>query len=138
MSVFQEAMSRIKRFEKFVPKPYLCSAGKWTIGYGRNIEDNGITEREGASLMVNDLYDSVRSVRSIFPNYATYPEKVRLVLLDMMFNMGKPTFLEFKKMIAAVKARDWKTAADEAEDSEWYQQVGHRGLENVRLLREVK
>ncbi|MBP5593653.1 MAG: hypothetical protein J6X75_05780, partial [Clostridia bacterium] len=35
-------------------KPYRCPAGKLTIGYGRNIEDMGISETEAEMLFDND------------------------------------------------------------------------------------
>jgi lysozyme len=35
--------------------PYRCTAGKLTIGIGRNIEDNGITKAEALYLLINDI-----------------------------------------------------------------------------------
>ena len=32
----------LAKFEGFREKPYLCPAKKLTIGYGRNLESNGI------------------------------------------------------------------------------------------------
>lgn len=36
------ACNIIKDFESFVPKPYKCPAGVWTIGYGTTVYPNGI------------------------------------------------------------------------------------------------
>ena len=58
----------------------------------------------------------------------------RLVVVDMMF-MGERAFAKFKKMIAALKKFDDKTAADEMKDSKWYSQVKLRGIEDVELMR---
>ena len=40
-------------------------------------------------------------------------------------------------MIAAVKSRDWETAADEMKDSRWYHQVGGRSVRLVQRMREA-
>jgi len=36
-------------------KPYLCPAGKTTIGVGRNLDDVGITEDEAMEMLENDI-----------------------------------------------------------------------------------
>ena len=38
-------------------KPYRCSAGKLTIGVGRNLDDRGITSSEAMMLLFNDIDD---------------------------------------------------------------------------------
>ena len=69
--------------------------------------------------------------------FTTFPGEVREVLVNMMFNLGRPRLGKFKKMKAALLAGDWKEAAIEGRDSRWYTQVGARAerlmsrLENV-------
>jgi lysozyme len=36
-------------------EPYLCPAGKLTIGIGRNLEDRGISIDEAQYLLMNDI-----------------------------------------------------------------------------------
>lgn len=36
-------------------RPYRCPAGKLTIGIGRNLEANGISEHEALYMLYNDL-----------------------------------------------------------------------------------
>lgn len=136
-SILSESMERAKRFEALRLKPYKCPAGKLTIGYGRNLEDIGVSRQEASDLLMKDMCDAMSSLSSIFKGTGLWPDKVSIVLMDMMFNLGMTRFLEFKKMIAAIKKQDWATAADEAQDSKWYRQVGKRGLDNVKLLREA-
>ena len=45
-SAFHMAKVLLRRHEGFRPLPYKCTAGKWTIGYGRNLSDNGISDVE--------------------------------------------------------------------------------------------
>ena len=51
-----------------------------------------------------------------------------------MFNLGMAKFLGFKKMLKAIKEKDWERAGDEMEDSKWYLQVGQRARELVRMV----
>ena len=51
----QDLIAQLKRHEGFRAKPYQCSANKTTIGYGRNLQDVGITEGEAVSLLNNDI-----------------------------------------------------------------------------------
>lgn len=46
---------QLKDFEGLELKPYRCTSNKLTIGLGRNLEDNGITEEEAYYLATNDL-----------------------------------------------------------------------------------
>jgi GH24 family phage-related lysozyme (muramidase) len=41
-----EAKELLKELEGLYLKPYQCPAGKWTIGYGDNLEANGLTAEE--------------------------------------------------------------------------------------------
>lgn len=69
--------------------------------------------------------------------FEDFPGEVQEILVNMMFNMGRPRLSQFKKMNAALKAEDWKEAAKEGRDSRWYRQVTNRAerlmsrLENV-------
>ena len=115
-------------------KPYKCPAGKLTIGVGRNIEENGISEEEAYYLLKNDIDRCINELKEIFEDFDELPENVKLALIDMIFNLGKPRFLKFKKMIEAIKDRDFKRAALEAKNSHWCRQVGNRCKDVVELL----
>ncbi|MCD6600067.1 MAG: glycoside hydrolase family protein [Dehalococcoidia bacterium] len=126
----------IKRHEGLKLFPYRCSAGKLTIGFGRNLDDNGISLEEANFLLDRDIQLAVQDTMSVFPSFYAYPEEKQCALIDMMFNLGLPKFLNFKKMIKAVKEMDWNEAARQAEDSRWYLQVGKRGRDIVSMLKE--
>ena len=71
------------------------------------------------------------------PYFEDFPDEVQEILVNMMFNMGRPRLSKFKKMNAALKKEDWVEAAKEGRDSRWYNQVTKRAerlmsrLENV-------
>ena len=66
-----------------------------------------------------------------------FPDEVQEILVNMLFNLGRTRLNKFKKMNAALRNRDWNTAAIEGRDSLWYRQVSNRAerlmtrMENV-------
>lgn len=116
--------------------PYECSAGKTTIGWGRNLEDNGISPAEAEFMLDNDLAVALRQVSNVFPNFKSYSKNRQNALTDMIFNLGRSRFIGFKKMILAVCNEDWTEAARQAKDSKWHTQVGTRAIEIEKMLEE--
>lgn len=117
---------RIKQHEGFRGKPYRCTAGKLTIGYGRNIEDNGITEAEASFLLDNDLKRCEAECRQAFSWFDNLDDIRQGVIVEMDFNLGLKKFLSFKKMLAACEKKDYELATREMLDSLWARQVGQR------------
>ena len=133
----EKLLPMLARHEGFRAHPYRCTAGKLTIGYGRNIEDRGITEDEANLMLRNDVKIAVTDLTAVFADFGTFPTPAANALIDMMFNLGLPRFREFKNMIAAINGRDWNTAADEMLDSKWHDDVGDRAEELAALLRSI-
>ncbi len=115
------------KHEGFESKVYHCPAGRLTIGVGRNLEDKGITREEALYLLRNDIKECETDLRTIFDNFEELDKIRKNVLIDMRFNLGPNRFRQFKKMIAAVRKKDFQKALKEMKDSNWYRQVGKRG-----------
>lgn len=131
-----ELKKLIKRHEGLRLFPYKCSAGKTTIGYGRNLEDRGISEREAEVLLDADLAIAKQNLYEVFGSKIdNFSEKRHAALVDMIFNLGLPRFKGFKKMIEAIKNDNWFLAAQESLRSKWADQVGHRAVEDAFYLR---
>lgn len=123
----------IKRHEGFSKTLYRCTAGKLTIGYGRNIEDNGISQDEAELMLSNDIEEHDVELTKVFPD--PMPDSCYAALLDMHFNLGHTKFMQFRKMISAVKEGDYEKAAEEMLDSAWAKQVPTRAEEDAVLMR---
>jgi lysozyme len=124
----------IKRNEGLRLKPYRCSANKWTIGFGRNIEDNGISEIEAEFLLSSDIRSVTEEIRRLIPDFDSLELPQKTALIDMGFNLGITRLSKFKKMLKAVNARDFKTAAEELLDSNYANQLPHRSSKNAELI----
>jgi|TARA_R110001632_G_scaffold61400_4_gene148194 lysozyme len=58
--------------------------------------------------------------------FSDWPGEVQEVLVNMMFNMGRPRLSKFKNFRKALDACDWARAAVEGRDSRWHKQVTNR------------
>ena len=116
-------------------KLYKCPAGYQTIGYGYNIEANGISENTAEMLLRRCLGDSVIILEANVSVWSSLSDTRKSILVDMCFNMGWPTLSKFKKMFAALERGHYAEAADQMMDSKWYRQVGIRGRKLVESMR---
>lgn len=106
--------------------PYRCPSNKLSIGYGRNLEDRGISKSEADFMMINDI-DAAEHELAVNVNCYQFLSHVRrAVLIDMLYNMGWPTLSQFKRFFAALDQKDYSTAAEEMLDSRWAGQVKTR------------
>lgn len=106
--------------------PYRCTAGKLTIGVGRNIEERGISYDEARLMLKNDIQRVIFELRKVLPGFEVLTGRRQMALIDMCFNLGLSRFLNFKGMLAALAAKDDEKAAAEMLHSAWAKQVGER------------
>lgn len=115
----------LKRDEGFRECVYTCSAGKLTIGYGHNIEDNPIPEPIAERLLHWDIGQALQECEQ-FPWFYILDDVRKRVIINMVFNLGAAGVSNFRKMIAAIENMEWEKAAAEMLDSKWATQVGSR------------
>lgn len=125
----------LKRDEGLRLRPYQCTAGKQTIGYGRNIEDNGIRESEAELMLLNDVDECKMVLSDRIENWVELSEVRQSVLINMMFNLGWPRLSKFKRMIAAVELGQFALASIEMLDSKWAGQVGARATRLSQMMK---
>ena len=118
-------------------KPYLCPAGKTTIGVGRNLDDVGITQDEAMEMLDNDIDRVNAQLAKALPWLETKSPDVQRAIANMTFQMGLGALLKFKKMLAALQARDYNAARREALDSAWAKQTPQRAKRVTDLFKEA-
>lgn len=123
----------------FRSKPYKCTAGKLTIGYGRNLDDVGVSLDEAEYMFNNDFNkaytDLLRLLKVKEVNVEDLSECRLFVLTDMMFNLGYGRLSLFKKLFQALKNHDYVAASDEMKDSNWYKQTGNRAKKLCDMMK---
>ena len=128
-------MMELKRDEGFRPKPYRCTAGALTIGYGRNLDVKGISQAEADILLRNDIVFAQDNLYAVFPDAFSLNSPRFRVLVNMIFHLGTKGFLGFKRLHAAILARDFNQAADEILDSRAASQCPDRFNRHAETMR---
>jgi lysozyme len=133
------------RHEGYVTEIYLCSEGYATFGIGHMVTEDDmehswpvgtpVTDERILQVFHDDCKIAVEDAEKLVDDLYDHPDDVPRVLVNMVFNLGRPRLSKFKNMLAAVNAKDYAKAADEMVDSKWYKQVKTRGVELVEIMR---
>lgn len=111
---------------------YKCTADKWTIGIGRNLQDKPISDAV-IDLMFKEDVEEVINQLSEYEWFIECNDARRDVLINMGF-MGVNRLLGFKKMIQALINKDYAGAAEQMLDSKWATQVGARANRLAKVM----
>lgn len=117
-------------------KPYKCTAGKTTIGIGRNLDDVGLSDEEIRFLFKNDIARVCADLDREIPWWRQLSESRQRVLANMCFNLGINGLLGFKNTLAKVHAGDWAGAAAGMRSSLWAKQVSARAERLATMMEE--
>jgi lysozyme len=112
----------------------LPSGGKITGGVGWNFSDRGIPPLVIDQLLELAINDAVSEAGSI-AYWARLNDARQIVIADMLFNLGMQRFRRFVKFNTAMELLNYEDAADEMQDSTWYEQVPRRAVKLVAAMR---
>jgi GH24 family phage-related lysozyme (muramidase) len=134
----EEVYEQLKEDEGVRYDIYNDHLGYPTFGVGHLITENdeefgrpvgtAVSEERVRSCFERDLETAIGECHNLYGDgsFGDLPDEVQQILVNMMFNMGRPRLSGFKKFNAAIEARDWLEAAKEGRDSRWYRQVTNR------------
>ena len=128
-------IEQLKVHEGLRLKVYKCTEQYNTIGYGRNLDTNGITKDEAETMLVNDIIKVMEALhdKGLLQDH-TQPRKD--VLINMAFQMGVSGLLRFQNMILALDERNYSEAARQMLDSRWAKQTPNRANELAKQMRD--
>lgn len=101
----KKGLALIKRYEGFSAKPYVCPAGKWTIGYGHTngvtADTKPVTEEEGEQLLREDLMRVTDDLNRIVP--ASLNQEQFDSLCSFAYNVGLGAYMgsTLRKVVSA-------------------------------------
>ena len=125
----------LKKNEGMVCHVYDDSLGYKTIGVGRCLDKNGITEDEALYLLNNDIAKVISDLDKNFGSWRAFPEPARMVCVDMAFQLGITGFMGFRRTRALMEMGLWLKASEEMLDSKWAKiQTPNRALLNSRQI----
>ena len=120
---------------------YKDSLGKSTIGFGHLlVEDDKLYKQQinGKRLCING-HDAIKQLRedynhaynSVVSEYPWAEGDVRLVLVNMTFQLGVTGVSKFKLALLHLKEQDYDSAAAEMLESTWARQTPNRAVKLV-------
>lgn len=125
--------SMLERHEGYRQFVYRCPAGKWTVGIGRNLEDNGIDKNEAYMLLDGDITKIEAELLRLWPAYQNLNESRQVVVFNMCFQMGVGGFMKFGSMRRHMELCEWVDASEHMLDSLWHRQTPQR-CEELALI----
>ena len=126
----------LKRDEGVRLKPYVDTAGKLTIGVGRNLTDVGISEVEAEILLADDIEKVISQLDYECAWWVKCPDDVQRGLVNLAFNQGVPHLMKNSpRMMACLQAGDYAGASRELLDGPYKDQVGARAERIAALFK---
>ena len=138
MNISQNGLEFIKKYEGFQSKPYICPAGKLTIGYGHVISpheqfNTTITEKDADRILGNDLKVTETTIEKGVKVPLTQGQYDSLV--SLVYNWGGGNFLR-SFGLRCLNNSDYTKAAEEFFSAEYgvvrIKDVFSQGLYNRR------
>ena len=133
--------------EGVVRKIYLDHLGYPTFGIGHLVRDTDpeyhadvdtpVSESRIEEAFLQDMNSVVSDCVKMFMEFNEYPEDVKRVIANMMFNLGYTRLNKFNNFKAAIREQNWKQAAVEGRDSKWHRQVTNRAERLMKRLENV-
>ncbi len=125
----ERLQAKLVQHEGLRLRVYTDTAGHPTIGVGRNL-DAGIRESEAYVMLGNDIDSAASGLQQMIKGFHLLDDVRQEALIDMVFNEGLLKFtMSNPKMIAAIEALDFATAAKEVLNGPWKDQVKGRAYE---------
>ena len=150
MNLSQKGINLLKSIETLSLTPYDDARPKagpikdWcegaTIGYGHLVLrgenfSSGITEEQADAMLVRDSTKAINDASSIYASYKMKtPYMAQLVLVEMVFQMGKGGVQQFTGMLGAMAQGNYRLAAAHIRNSAWYGQTTRRAEFMARRL----
>ena len=128
MYPIDEIADALKFEEGYRAHCYICSAGKHSVGFGRNIDADGgigISEDEADYLLRNDIERTIAECKRWGWFDELNPSR-QSVVVQLCFQLGWPRLSNFNRMLTALSKQDYETTAAELLDSRFAEQVPAR------------
>lgn len=106
--------------------------GHPTIGYGTRCDIP--IPLDAAEMMFDRRADAVMRHCEEMPYWQSLSAVRKVVVMDMVYNVGVHGWRGFVMTNRALERGDWKAAAEHMADSRWFEQVGRRAHLNCWMM----
>lgn len=128
----------IQQFEGYRNKPYTLN-GISHFGIGHAFKPNEqikaiYTDEEIQRIFDADCAIAIADARACFASFDKQTEEIKLLLVDMAYNLGRTKLRKFVMFRKAIDANDYQMAGIHLFHSRWYDQVGYRAQHHFNIL----
>ncbi len=120
---------------------YKDTGGHLTAGIGHLLRPffigNRVSQAQVDLWFEEDVSSVLHDCVMVFPAFDSYPEEVQEILANMLFQLGRSTFLLFNNLISAITKRNWHAAAQAMQQSLWAHQTRQRASRLIIRMRAV-
>ncbi len=132
----------ITKHEGYVDHVYLDSRGFKTAGIGHLLTGGNwhvgehVSAEQIRAWFKSDVASAVAGAKSVLgASFDRLDEARKIVIIDMVFNLGVHGFAGFHHTIAAIESGAYAQAATDMLQSAWAGQVGSRATEDAAIMR---
>ena len=122
-------LAQIMQDEGYKTTPYLDSRGLWTIGFGHLIKEGEqftkIDHHVAVAMLRKDYQNATEDIERMYP---WSDGEVKLVMINMAFQLGPTGLSKFKDTVGYLKQQKYDLATGEMLDSKWFNQTPRRAL----------
>jgi lysozyme len=101
---------------------HLCREDEpeFDLELGAKVSEERVTE-----LFEQDIQTVIQDCKKVYDDWDKLPEEVKQIIANMMFNLGRPRY------------SNWKESAYQMRDSRWHKQVPNRAERLCKRMEEV-
>ena len=143
----EQLRSEIEADEGNVSEIYLDHLSLPTFGIGHLIKktdpEHGmpvgtpVSRKRINSCFDSDIQGTIEDCEKLYKGFYKLPEEVKLILCNMMYNLGYTRLSKFSKLKASIDKSDWKNASKEMYKSKWRTQVPNRAERLINRMKAV-
>ena len=126
--------ARLIRHEGLRLKPYRDTAGRLTIGVGRNLDGAGLSRAEVMLLLTNDIAVARAALDRRWPWWRTLDPVRGDVMTELTFNLGAEGLAAFTTVLDRLRTSAFVAAAADLLTTKWASQVGARAQELAKMI----
>jgi lysozyme len=84
----------------------------------------------------SDIRTAIADAKFLVKNFDKLSDVRQRAIVDLCYNLGRTRLSAFKNFLTAMNMEVFTSAALSLVNSQWYTQVGNRGVDIVRMIRD--
>lgn len=130
----KKVRNQLANDEGFRENVYTDSKGFLTIGFGFNLEKQGLPMSVALEWLDLLMFNIESQLSKSISFWYDLNDARKGVLINMAYHMGVGNLMNFRGMLKALGSKDYVGAADEMKDSVWYKDFTARASRLIKIM----